>query len=185
MARKAEPGEMVGESAAVLINKVAQGDQQALGTLYDRFAGLVNGLALRLLRDPADAEDVVQTVFIQVWRHADQYDPRRGAPEAWLTVLARTRALDQLRRRAHRREAQPDGPGPRAATASGSLAEQIAVRTALARLPEMERRTLELAYFDGLSQTEIAANLSTPVGTVKTRTRNGMIRLRRQLGSAA
>ncbi len=184
MASKAQPGEMTEESSAVLIKKIADGDQQALGALYDRFAGLINGLALQVVLDPADAEDVVQTVFIQVWRHADQYDPRRGAPEAWLTVLARTRSLDVLRRRARRREAPQDGQGPQASYAA-SLPEQIAVRAALARLPEMERRTLELAYYDGLSQTEIAAHLATPVGTVKTRTRNGMMRLRRQLGPAA
>ncbi len=180
MARKLEPGEVVAESSAVLIERIAQGDQQALGTLYDRFAGLVNGLALRVLHDPAEAEDVVQTVFIQVWRQAAQYDRSRGVPEAWITVLARTRALDQLRRRSHRREILAADQAPRSAEAP-PLAEQIAVRAALARLPEMERRTLELAYYQGLSQTEIAERLKTPVGTVKTRTRNGMIRLRRQL----
>ncbi len=184
MARKLEAGEMFEESSAVLMGRIAQGDQQALGTLYDRFAGLVNGLALRVLHDPAEAEDVVQTVFIQIWRQADRYDPSRGVPEAWITVLARTRALDQLRRRTHRREILTADQGPRSAEAP-PWAEQIALRAALAHLPEMERRTIELAYYRGLSQTEIAEYLKTPVGTVKTRTRNGMIRLRRQLAPPA
>lgn len=169
-----------GESSAVLIRRIAQGDRQALGALYDRFAGLVNGLARLVLHDPAEAEDVVQTVFIQVWRQADRYDSSRATPEAWLNSLARTRALDQLRRRTHRRETQDDQE-PRPVDAP--LADRIAVRAALGRLPETERRTLELAYYEDLTQREIAARLDTPLGTVRTRTRNGMIRLRKRLSS--
>ncbi len=177
-----DQGAIAEETSAALIERIAQGDQQALRALYDRYAGLVNGLALRVLHDPADAEDVVQTVFIQVWRQADRFDARRGAPEAWIHVLARTRALDHLRRRTQRREEQEEEDGPDSAASPSSIVHQLSVREALARLPERERRALELAYYEGLTQMEIAERLQTPVGTIKTRIRSAMIRLRRDLG---
>jgi RNA polymerase sigma-70 factor (ECF subfamily) len=155
---------------------MAEGDQGALGELYDRFAALANGIALRVLRDTAEAEDVVQEVFVQAWRQAARYDPGRGSPEAWLCTIARTRALDRLRRRAARREESDDGVVPgssRPATEAG-----VAVRTALSGLPPEQRHALELAYWEGLTQTEIARKLGEPLGTVKTRIRSAMIRLR-------
>ncbi len=163
-----------------LVQRLAARDAGALAEFYDRFAGLVNALALRILRDTADAEDVVQEVFLQAWRQADRFDPRRGTPEAWLCTIARTRALDRLRRRASRRE-EPAEAAP-AAVAAPRPVEALAVRRALETLSEDQRRALELAYYEGLTQSEIAARLEEPLGTIKTRIRTAMIRLREALG---
>ncbi len=174
---------MANRSAALVLHRLAGGDQEALSELYDRYAGLVNSVALRILRDTADAEDVVQAVFLQAWRQADRYDAGRGSAEAWLTTLARTRALDSLRRRVSRREA------PRA-FASGSTGmpvtvAQVVVHEALGGLPPHQRQTLELAYYEGLTQAEIAQRLGQPLGTVKTRTRMALRHLRQALGTPA
>jgi RNA polymerase sigma-70 factor (ECF subfamily) len=162
-----------------LLTRITAGDGPALGEFYDLFAGLVNALALRILRDAADAEDVVQEVFVQVWRQAGRFDALRGSPEAWLCTIARTRALDRLRRRAARRE-EPEAEDAGHVDAPRSE-ETLAVRKALGTLPPEQRRALELAYFEGLSQTEIATRLGAPLGTVKTRMRTGMLRLRELL----
>jgi RNA polymerase sigma-70 factor (ECF subfamily) len=171
---------MAEPAAGTLLRRLAEGEHEALGEVYDLYAGLVNALALRILRDTADAEDVVQEVFVQVWRQASRFDPSRGTPEAWLCTMARTRALDRLRRRASRRE-EPEDAAPATTTAPGS-AEAIAVRKALGGLSEDQRRALELAYYEGLTQSEIAERLGEPLGTVKTRIRTAMIRLREALG---
>ena len=166
--------------AATVLRRLTDGDQSALGELYDTHAALVNGLALRILRDPTDAEDVVQEVFVQVWRQADRFDPARGCFEAWLCTIARTRALDRLRRRMARREdVVESAPGP---TCGPSPVEALAVRQALECLSADQRRALELAYYDGLTQSEIATRLAEPLGTIKTRIRTAMIRLRDVLG---
>jgi RNA polymerase sigma-70 factor (ECF subfamily) len=163
-----------------LIRRIASGDHQALGQFYDRYAGLVNGLALRILRDTSDAEDVVQEVFVQAWRQADRFDPARGTPEAWISTLARTRALDRLRRRVSRREEPAEvAPGT---TATPRNVEVLAVRAALSGLSQNQRTALELAYFEGLTQSEIAQRLGEPLGTIKTRIRTAMMRLRETLG---
>jgi RNA polymerase sigma-70 factor, ECF subfamily len=166
-----------------LLRRIAGGDHKALGELYDLFAGLAYGLALRILHDATEAEDVVQEVFVQAWRQASRYDAGRGSPEAWLCTISRTRALDRLRRRTARREE----PSEAAPSPSGipRAEEALAVRTALQGLPEDQRRALELAYYDGLTQSEIARHLGEPLGTIKTRIRTGMIRLREALGAAA
>ena len=166
-------------SSDALIRRLAAGEHPALGEFYDRYAGLVNALALRILRDAAEAEDAVQEVFVQVWRQAARFDPTRGTPEAWLCAIARTRALDRLRRRAVRREepsatAPPGGQSPR-------TEEALAVRKALSTLSDDQRCALELAYYEGLSQSEIAARLGAPLGTVKTRIRTALLRLRQVL----
>ena len=163
-----------------LLRRLAAGDQTALGEFYDLYAGLANGLALRILRDTSEAEDVVQEVFVQVWRQAARFDTSRGSAEAWLCTITRTRALDRLRRRASRREEQADETP--AATAAPRNEEALAVRKALDGLSAVQRRALELAYYEGLTQTEIAARLGEPLGTIKTRIRTAMIRLREVLG---
>jgi RNA polymerase sigma-70 factor (ECF subfamily) len=162
-----------------LLHRVAAGDHAALGDLYDRYAGLAYGLALHIVRDAAEAQDVVQEAFVQVWRQAGRYDRARGSPEAWVCTITRTRALDRLRRRAARRE-EPSLPAPTAASAS-TPDEALAVRSALRSLSQEQRQALELAYFEGLTQSEIARRLGEPLGTVKSRIRAGMMRLREAL----
>jgi len=166
-----------------LLRRLAAGDHAALGEFYDLYAGLANGLALRILRDTSEAEDVVQEVFVQVWRQAARFDPNRGSPEAWLCTMARSRALDRLRRRTSRREEPGDASPP--STEAPKTEEALAVRKALEGLSGDQRRALELAYYEGLTQSEIAARLGEPLGTIKTRIRTAMIRLREVLGPIA
>jgi RNA polymerase sigma-70 factor (ECF subfamily) len=169
------------------IRRIASGDPVGLEALYDRHATLVYSLALRVLRDTGEAEDVTQDVFARVWASAVRFDPARGAVAAWLTVMARSRALDRLRRRRH--PAAPvasedagltDIPDPAPSVElMAATAEQVtAARDALAELPADQRTTLELAYYEGLTQVEIAERTATPLGTVKTRIRVGLQRLR-------
>ncbi len=174
---------MASQHSLSLLRRLTAGDQHALGEVYDRYASLVNGLALRILRDRTEAEDVVQEVFVQIWRQAGRFDPSRGSPEAWICTMARTRALDRLRRRASRREDPSDAaPG---VTEPPNTEQALAVRKALDTLSADQRSALELAYYEGLTQTEIAAKLGQPLGTVKTRIRTALIRLRDVLGPVA
>jgi RNA polymerase sigma-70 factor (ECF subfamily) len=176
------------------INAVAAGDPSSLAVIYDRHARAVYSLAMRIVGEAAEAEDVVQDVFAQAWRQAARYDGRRGPVVAWLLIMTRTRAIDRLRMR----QARPDRavtPDPQlldqlpAATedpASGLSAREDAarVRKALAELPMLQRAAIELAYFEGLSQSEIAERLEQPLGTVKTRIRLGLLKLRDVLTGA-
>lgn len=171
-----------------LISRVAQGDSQALGTLYDTTSALVHGLAVRILGNTALAEDVTLDVYTQVWRQAATYDVQRGAPAAWLFLLTRSRALDHLRaatqeqkRRATLAEAV-DPIIPITPEESSIVAEQRRlVQTAFAALVPEQREVLELAYFAGLSSSAMATRLGVPLGTVKTRLRLGMVKLRELL----
>jgi RNA polymerase sigma-70 factor (ECF subfamily) len=177
------------------VTTMASGDAAGLAALYDRHATAIYSLALRIVREEGDAEDVVQEVFAQAWRQAGRYDARRGSVIAWLLIMTRTRAIDRLRMR----QARPDraaAPDPSmleqlASTdedpSSGLVAEQEAlrVRDALQTLPMLQRVAIELAFFEGLSQSEIAERLEQPLGTVKTRIRLGLLKLRDVLGGAA
>ena len=165
-----------------LIRRLAKGDATALGEFFDRYAGRALGLALRIVRNRTEAEDVVQEVFVQVWRQASRYDPARGNPEAWVCTMARTRALDRLRWRAARREDSSESAPPR--VEAPATEDALAVRQALGDLSVEQRRALELAYYEGLTQSEIAHRLGEPLGTVKTRIRTAMIRLREALAPA-
>lgn len=162
-----------------VLRRLAHGEHGALSEVYDRYAGMVHGLALRILRDAAEAEDVVQEAFMQIWRQASRYDAQRGSPEAWVCTIARTRALDRLRRRASRREESNEDMPPRSEERTPETA--LAVQTALGTLSDDQRRALELAYYEGLTQSEIAQRLGEPLGTVKTRIRTAMMRLREAL----
>lgn len=172
-----------------LLSRVALQDREAFELLYDQFAPLVFKLVLRMMGNRAEAEDILQEVFLQVWRTAASYDARRGHPSAWLITIARSRAIDRLRSPQHRRRAQEVPAVENAAFMRASdlwqeisLRENaVAVRDALASLPEKQRRPIELTYFDGLTQSEIAERLQEPLGTVKTRIRLGMLKLRDRL----
>ena len=171
---------------AALIQGVAGGDERAFASLYDRYSPILFGLLLRILHSRAEAEDVLQEVFLQVWQQARSFDAARGRAFTWLVTLARSRAIDRLRaldsrERAARRSAEdapPKAEGEEAAD-DAALREERAgvVREALATLPEEQRQVLLLAYLEGMSQSEIAAAKGQPLGTVKTRTRAGLRRL--------
>lgn len=180
------------DDLGTLIGRAARGDESALASLYDSTAALVNGLALRILRDRGAAEEVTGDVYLQVWRQAVRYDESRGSALSWLLTLARTRAIDRLRSGANQRaRTEP----LRAAFAIPSTApdpeehshlsqRRRIVQQVLAQLPAEQRRAIELGYFGGLSHSEIAASLGEPLGTVKTRIRLGMLRLREGLAAA-
>jgi RNA polymerase sigma-70 factor (ECF subfamily) len=182
---QAEPSQY---SDSDLLHAVARGDEAALAAIYDRYRLILFGLILRILHDRAEAEDVLQEAFLQVWRRAGDFDETRGRAFTWLVTIARSRALDRLRSAASRARladgaAQAPGEEVGDAALDALKSEQGAiVRQALAELPDEQRRTLFLAYFEGLTQAEIAARLGDPLGTVKTRMRSGLIKLRELLG---
>jgi RNA polymerase sigma-70 factor (ECF subfamily) len=169
-----------------LIRRFAAGDRDAFGRFYDRYAPLVYPLVLRIVRDRADAADVLQEVFWEAWQGATSYDPARGSPEAWMITRARTRAIDRVRAVRRRGETfvppLDEGLAAAPAEAGGDAAARAVDRgvigAALAQLPPAQREAIELAYYAGLTQTEIARQLAEPLGTVKTRIRLGLERLR-------
>jgi len=178
--------------AVNLIQKVANQDRDAFGQLYDRFSSLVFALAMRMLRVRSDAEDLLQEVFVQIWRQAQSYSVQRGSPEAWIINIARSRAIDKIRsiRRMEKSFVLTDDParaesGENVESSAAESEARMAMNSALANLPETQRKVLELAYFDGLTQTEIANRLAEPLGTIKTRMRSGIQRLRDMLGTQA
>ena len=176
-----------------LLPAIAAGDTVAVAELYDRHGSTLYALLLKILGDRSDAQEVLQESFLQAWRRAADFDPSRGSEIAWLVSIARNRAIDRLRARslrALREEAAgreiPNEPrdvdtggGAERSAILGQLRERM--RAALAELPEAQRSVLELAYFQGLSQTEIAERLGEPLGTVKTRTQLAMKKLREKL----
>lgn len=172
----------------LLIRRMTQGDQQALGTFYDATSTLVYGLARRILGNTATAEEVTLDVYTQVWRQAASYNQERGTPSAWLFMLTRSRAIDRLRsytqeqKRLASLEVAETPPSVSTPEESSMVTERRRlVQTAFATLVPEQRHVLELAYFSGLSHYDIAAQLGLPVGTVKTRLRLGMAKLRELL----
>jgi len=172
----------------MLIRNSARGDQSALGELYDATSRLVFGLVLRIVGDRASAEEVLLDVYTQAWRQAANYDEARGAPLAWLMTIARSRAIDRIRSSKHDQQKDPldavaelsdREPSPEQATVDSE--RRRLVRAALDTLPAEQREVVELAYYSGLSHSEIASRLGQPLGTVKTRTRLAMIKLRDML----
>ena len=189
---------LLADSDAALVARMASGDEQALGALYDRWATTVHTLAYYLLGQADEAEDAVEETFWQAWREAGRYDASRGAVSTWLSTIARSRALDRQRARRRRNEeplesatstsaedssARADSPAlaadPHHEAEHAERARDIAI--ALAKLPAEQREVIELAYFGGLSQSEIAARTSLPLGTVKTRARLALEKLRAPL----
>jgi RNA polymerase sigma-70 factor (ECF subfamily) len=175
---------------------MATGEDAALGDLYDRYGKMLYAVALAIVREPADAEEVVVDAFGQAWRSAGTFDASRGSVGAWLATIVRSRALDTVRARGrrarvHERAAllSEDGVATPVATAGSDPSRAVErgearrlVTQALAALPEPQRAAIELAYFEGLSQSEIAERLAQPLGTIKTRIRTGMEKLRALLG---
>jgi RNA polymerase sigma-70 factor (ECF subfamily) len=163
------------DSEEGLVLQLQAGDHDALARLYDAYASIVGAVARRILRDPGEAEEIVQEVFVQAWRQAGRFDRRRGTLAAWLVNMARSRALDRVRRRTIRREAADDLPR----TAPPQPPEEpMALRAALTGLSDDQRLALELAFYEGLTHSEIAKRLGQPLGTIKTRIRSAMLRLK-------
>lgn len=172
-----------------LVRRMVDSDETALGALYDQWSRALYSLVLHLLQDPDEAEDVVEETFWQAWRKASSYEPSRGAVSTWLLTIGRRRALDRLRARKRSREdldarnvfadLPSSDPDPYQDTENANLRESV--RTALRGLPEEQRQPLELGYFNGLSQSEIAEVTGEPLGTVKTRMRLAMQKLREPL----
>jgi RNA polymerase sigma-70 factor (ECF subfamily) len=168
-----------------ILRSIQRGEQDGVAALYDRYAGVAYGLAYRITNDATAAEDVVQDAFVSVWKQAQRFDPERGQVRSWLLTIVHHRAVDVVRRRANRPErALPDGPDAFIAThgrpeeiAEWTL-EAEAVREAVSRVPEDQRQTIEMAYFLGMTHAEIAEKMGVPLGTVKSRLRIGLEKMR-------
>ncbi len=171
-----------------LLRRIGEGDLASVGALYDRYAATLLPLALRILRDRTDAEDVVHDAFVAVADRAGQYTPDRGSVIAWLVTLVRNLSIDRTRRRDRRgaidreivtNEPSPPAPGPEALTADAQ--ERAKITRALRSLPDIQRRTLEIAFYEGLSYPEIAAREGVPLGTIKSRAARALMALREAL----
>lgn len=168
-----------------LLARAASGDQQGMTDLFDRYSSLVYSVALRVLNDPGQAEDVMQDIFFQVWRNPDSFVSGRGSLGAWLAVMARNRAIDALRQR------RPTDPVDEVVLATeADFSSDIErsrimdkVRTVLKHLPREQQNSVELAFFQGLSHSEIAARTGDPLGTVKTRIRSALLTLRKAISA--
>lgn len=172
-----------------LLSRIAAGEQQALAQFYDQTSRLVYSIALRVVGNPADAEEVTLDVYSQVWRSAPDYSPQRGSPMAWLIMIARSRSLDRVRSREIRQGRETGLDAVAEARSLQESAEETAllgqmkqkVRGALNLLSAEQRQAIEMAFFGGLSHSELAEKIGEPLGTVKTRIRLGMMRLRQAL----
>ncbi|MFA9446258.1 ECF RNA polymerase sigma factor SigK [Egicoccus sp. AB-alg6-2] len=175
-----------------LLLEVARGDQQAYEELFDRVAGRVFGVVRRVVRDPAQSEEVAQEVLTEVWRTATRFDPDRGSANTWILTMAHRRAIDRVRsEQASRDRTDRVGSGQHQRDFD-MVAEEVEVafehqqvRAALATLTELQREAVELAYYQGHTYREVAELLDTPLGTIKTRMRDGLIRLRDAIGVTA
>jgi RNA polymerase sigma-70 factor (ECF subfamily) len=173
------------ETDRACMSRLQAGDPQALEELYDRHSPMLYAVVLRITGRVADAEEVLQDAWVQAWRRASSWDPARGTVAAWLLTLARSRAIDRIRSITSRQRAESAAPAPDPLTAAdepaaGAIRRQARDRmaSALESLTPSQREVIELAYFGGLSQTEIAARVGAPLGTVKSWTRQGLMRLR-------
>jgi RNA polymerase sigma-70 factor, ECF subfamily len=182
----------LGRESTELMRKIAGGDRDALAKFYDLYSRPLFGTAFRILNDAAEAEDVVQDVFLTVWSKAAEFDTTRGSAFGWTVALTRNRAIDRLRMRRRRKDILDAAPpadlgyapssAPDSAVNAVEKEQATAVRRAVEELTTDQRNALELAFFSGLTQQEIAAKLNEPLGTVKARIRRGMLKLREHLG---
>lgn len=179
----AVPDPMAAQLEADLLAKVQRGDELAMAALYDRYSKIVYSVALRVLRDPAAAEDVLQEVFMQMWRSPGKFVAARGSLGGWLAVVARNRSIDRLRRKRPTEQVEEMN-----IAAIGNLADEAErnimmerARAVIVLLPTEQRKTLEMAFFDGLTHSEIADMTGDPLGTVKTRIRSAVLTLRKAL----
>ncbi len=184
-------GERVPPDDTALIKRMAEGDERALAAFYDRWGSLVHAVALRILRQRDDVDDVVEETFWQAWRQANRYLATRGSVQTWLLTIARSRALDRVRATKRLREEPLEGENGEAlvqqasegdaSTSAESNERRVIVMAALSELPAEQREALELGYYNGLSQSEIAERTGQPLGTIKTRMRLAMQKLKGRL----
>lgn len=185
--QRSDPSDLV-----AVMGRVANGDQAAFAELYDATSRSVFGIVLRVLRDRAQAEEVTQEVYVDAWRHASRFDGAQGSAATWLNTIAHRKAVDRVRS-AERSAARDQRhfefaagvPEPDVSDLVVARDDGRRIRAALQQLPDVQRTALELAYFEGRSQREVAEYLKVPLGTVKTRIRDAMKRLRTQLGEEA
>lgn len=180
-------GGSAGDDLGTLLGLVARGDEAAYGVVYGQLAGHVFGVARSVLRDPAHAEEVAQEVLLEVWREAAHYDPARGTAKAWVMTLAHRRAVDRVRSEQasaarEQRAAKPEVSYDVVAETVAARLDAERVRRCLGSLTGLQQESITLAYYRGFTYREVAALLKVPVGTVKTRMRDGLIRLRDCLG---
>lgn len=171
---------------SMLISRIRAGDEDALATLHDRYSQVVYSVALRVLGETTQAEDILQEIFLQLWRNPQTFDSNRGSLGAWLAVITRHRAIDLLRRR------RPESDIEDVIVAVDTRLEQTTdrnmaiakIRAVVERLPAEQRKPLEMAFFEGLTHSEIASKTGEPLGTVKTRIRSALLTLRKALAAA-
>lgn len=177
------------DAAGILIRRIADSDRDAFARLYDMLAPRAFGLILRVLVDRAQSEEILQEVFLEVWQSAARFDPKRGQGRSWLLTIAHRRAIDRVRSAQAGRDRDLRAGFRDLATTATGVAEQVELKIeservadALRQLPQAQREAITLAYYGGYSQSEVAALTGAPLGTVKTRMRDGLTRLRVQLG---
>ena len=188
-AQRKPPGAPAGAPLADLLRRSGRGDEAAFAELYDAMAARAYGLAVRVVRDPSQAEEVAQEALLEIWRTASRFDAKKGSPVSWILTIVHRKAVDRVRsaEASSRRDTtyhQESGTPDHDSTAEAAYASMEArrVRQAMQSLTEVQREALELAYFKGYTHTEVAAMLDLPVGTAKTRIRDGLIRLRDTMG---
>lgn len=182
-AKNASAGSLAGMDDATLLALIGQGDENAMGALFDRYSRVVYSVALRVLRDPGAAEDVLQDVCMQIWRKPDTMVINRASMGAWLAVVARNRSIDLLRRQKPS-ESVEQVVLPSNVDVAGEAERSVLMeraRAVIGRLPVEQRKTLEMAFFDGLTHAEIAETTGDPLGTVKTRIRTALLVLRKAM----
>ena len=184
--------EVIPVSLNDLLGRVADGDERAFGDLYDQISNRVFGLVRRLLKDAAQSEEVTQEIFLEVWQNAKRYDPSKGSAATWILTMSHRRAVDRIRSSQSTRDRDQKIGLRNLETEYDSVSESVEIRVehervgqALQRLTELQRQAVTLAYYGGYSHSEVAEMLKVPIGTVKTRLRDGMIRLRDELGVAS